>query len=233
MFARALIVLLVVLNLGAALWWALHDPPADAPDVALPQGVARLQLAGEVMPQEMPAPAGEEDDGAAEDAADASSAATATPAAPAEVCASLGPFASGAAAGAARGALASWITRARLRETAQATRGWRVAMPPLPDRAAAEAMAGRLRQAGFHDLYVMTGGDEANSIALGRFSTEAAARSHAARLQAAGFEVRVSAIGGEAQYWLDVALAAGTAVDDARRASGAMRAEALDCDRLR
>jgi len=43
----------------------------------------------------------------------------------------------------------------------------------------------------------------------------------------------VSAIGGEAQYWLDVALAAGTAVDDARRASGAMRAEALDCDRLR
>ncbi|WP_411849557.1 SPOR domain-containing protein [Stenotrophomonas sp. LGBM10] len=43
MLTRALIVVLVILNLGVALWWMLRGEPAAAPPAA-PIGVAQLQL---------------------------------------------------------------------------------------------------------------------------------------------------------------------------------------------
>ena len=46
MIIRAIIVLLVVLNLGVAAWWLLHDAPPQAV-VAQPTGVPRLQLLDE------------------------------------------------------------------------------------------------------------------------------------------------------------------------------------------
>ena len=51
MIARVLIVVLAVLNLGAALWWGLHRPAAVDAATALPPGVARLQLWREVSAQ--------------------------------------------------------------------------------------------------------------------------------------------------------------------------------------
>ena len=47
MLARALVVLLLVLNLGVAAWWTLRAPPAAAPDFVPPADVARLQLVSE------------------------------------------------------------------------------------------------------------------------------------------------------------------------------------------
>ena len=45
MFARALIVLLLILNLGVALWWTTRDDAVPAaPDVVLPPGSERLRL---------------------------------------------------------------------------------------------------------------------------------------------------------------------------------------------
>ncbi|MCC8446642.1 SPOR domain-containing protein, partial [Xanthomonas translucens pv. translucens] len=45
MLFRALLVVLTILNLGVALWWATQpQTPAPAPLPALPAGVATLQL---------------------------------------------------------------------------------------------------------------------------------------------------------------------------------------------
>ncbi|MGE8248411.1 MAG: SPOR domain-containing protein, partial [Stenotrophomonas bentonitica] len=43
MLTRALIVVLVILNLGVALWWLLRGEPASAPP-ASPVGVAQLEV---------------------------------------------------------------------------------------------------------------------------------------------------------------------------------------------
>ncbi len=50
MFARALIVLLLVLNVGVAAWWALRPVPQPAA-IIQPDDVARLQLLSEATPQ--------------------------------------------------------------------------------------------------------------------------------------------------------------------------------------
>jgi len=47
MLVRALIVLLIALNIGVAAWWVARPVPAAAAEETLPLGVARLQLAGE------------------------------------------------------------------------------------------------------------------------------------------------------------------------------------------
>ena len=80
MLIRALIVLLIVLNLGAAAWWLGRPAPSPEPAPALPAGVARLQLVDEPAPVATPAVA-----------------ATVAPPAVA-VCFSLGPYTSQSAA---------------------------------------------------------------------------------------------------------------------------------------
>ena len=55
MLTRSLIVLLVVLNLGVAAWWLLHDDAGPAP-LLQPAGVPRLQLRAEAQPVRAPAP---------------------------------------------------------------------------------------------------------------------------------------------------------------------------------
>ena len=226
MFARALLLLLVMLNLGVALWWAMRaesstrDAPVDAP-----VGVARLQLASETTvrpsPPRSPQPVTPDEASVA--------------AAPQQVvarCVALGPFADAAAAGRARTALAGAVSKTRAREVPSSARGWRVVLPAQSDRAAATAMADRLRQAGFSDLYVVGDGAEANSIALGRFGGEEAANSHVAKLRDAGFEARAEAVGGGVQHWLDVALTEASSPEAARRSSNAPRADGIDCARL-
>jgi type IV secretory pathway VirB10-like protein len=233
MTLRASLVLLVVLNLGVALWWALRsDAPPPAAEEAS-SGLARLQLLSE-RPELRPAPT------PVTVAASADTPAPPTPASqlPAptapERCFSAGPFADTAALDAARAALAPMASRVRSRELREnGGRGWRVYLPAAADRAAADANAQRLRAAGFTDLVVVGDGAEAHSVALGRFSTEARARAHAGALQAAGFAAKAEALGeSRSRYWLD--LVAGPTFDPnrARRAAGATLRSA-DCAGLR
>lgn len=232
MTLRASLVLLVVLNLGVALWWGLRSdaPPASAEEA--PSGIARLQLLSE-----RPGP---------RPAAPAVAASTETSAAPAplpataaamtapERCFSAGPFADTAALDAARAALAPMSGRLRSREIREnGGRGWRVYLPAAADRATADASAQRLRAAGFTDLVVVGDGAEANSVALGRFSTEARARAHAAALNAAGFAARAEALGeSRSRYWLDLVAGPGFDQNQARRAAG-MAVRATDCATVR
>ncbi|MEN5101521.1 SPOR domain-containing protein [Stenotrophomonas sp. TWI809] len=150
MLTRALIVVLVILNLGVALWWLLRGEPASEPP-ASPAGVAQLEVLPatqapttmvaspdatpalqDVTPASAPATA-VADTSAPRPAASLPApapvaAAPAAPAVPAPVtatpapaqCVSLGPFADRAAAQAAQSRAGAVLRGAKLREVADA-----------------------------------------------------------------------------------------------------------------
>lgn len=239
-----------MLNLGVAIWWLLRPEPLPPAPWTPPAGVPRLQLLGEA-PQAAadlrpidPAGAEAEDAGDSDGNGDASNASGAGPAPdpvatePARPsggprCFSFGPFASAAAAGAARTVLqAQGATRLRLRNESQAPRPqrWSVAIAPQPDRAAADALAARIRAAGFSDLQVLSSGDDANGLALGVFSSEAAARRRESALKDAGFDARAHLLdAADARHWLDVAAGEGFDAASARGAAGAGQVRDADC----
>lgn len=184
MLMRALLVLLVVLNAGVAAWWALHDdapPPAAA---ALTADVPTLQLV-----------------------ATGSAAPRIATAAPLR-CFRYGPFTNPAAFAIAREAIGRDVAWTATGEQMVGTpRAWRVVLPQ-PDRATATATAARIGAAGFGDFLVLPdGAADANSIALGRYRSEAAARERAATLAKAGFAARAEPVGGHVVQWLDIAAA--------------------------
>lgn len=232
MTLRASLVLLVVLNLGVALWWGLRSDAPPAPAEEAPSGIARLQLLSERPGPRPAAPAvGTSTEAAATPVTPSAAAAAA---ATAERCFSAGPFADSTALEAARAALAPMTSRLRSREIREnGGRGWRVYLPAAADRATADASAQRLRAAGFNDLVVVADGTEANSVALGRFSTEARARAHATALNAAGFAARAEALGEtRSRYWLDLMAGPGFDQNQARRAAG-MAVRSTDCATVR
>jgi hypothetical protein len=220
MLARALFVLLVILNLGVAAWWWLHEPVVAAAVDARSAEVPRLQLPSERRSA----------------VADAVLPDAPVATLPAEaVCTSLGPFADAATANAAQGRLPAQVLRSRVveRSTGRA-RGWRVLVPALSNAAEAEALAARIAAAGFADYFVMREGADANAVALGRYQSEQAARRRAGTLVAAGFpEVRAEPVGVTRQSWLDLALAPGSDAASAQAAAGATQTQALDCAALR
>lgn len=229
MLNRALIVLLLVLNVGVATWWAFGPRQDTVPAVPATSQAPTLQLVTE-RAQEVPAqPAA-----AAQQQLPTTSASTVTPVAPATddkpQCFSFGPFTDAAALDAARARLQPRVTTLRARSVATARRGWRVWLPPFADRASAQAMAARIEAAGFKDYYVIPNGTDANSIALGRFGNEAAARRQQSALETAGFPAQVDALGDEAQ-WLDV-MGPGLDAGAMRQEIGAPRSRPLDCSAL-
>lgn len=238
MTLRASIVLLAVLNLGVAAWWLLRPEAVSPPIVEAPSGIARLQLLSERIG---PAPTPAIKDAAADprpDAIEAPALPTAVaPAAPAAVarCYSFGPFADAAALATAQTALRPGALRLRTRETREGGgRGWRVYLPAAADRAAANANADRLKAAGFTDLLVVGDGAEANSVALGRFSSEPRAQQHAQALRAAGFAARAEPLGEvRTARWIDLAASEGFDAAAARSASGAAQSRTIDCGGVR
>ena len=247
MILRAAIVFLLILNLGVAAWWLGGDglravpsvSPARAEEpglrlvdepVAPPPAVASATRASAasagsskpapVEPAKAPAPA---------PVATATAPATATPGA---LCLSFGPFADAASRDAARPRL-QMLAQALVARDAQvrSTRGWRVYMPPLASREAAQQMVERIKAAGINDWYIIANGSEANSIALGRYGSEESARRRLAQLTGKGFAARAEPLGETPpQWWLDARLPA-----DASRATLAAIApsQPLDCARLR
>jgi len=219
MFARALLLLLLVLNVGVAAWWMLR--PDAPPATPAPAPVAPpLHLVGEIAT-------------AASRPASASSLHATSPAMPMAAgtarCLRLGPFASDAALAHAQSVLQPQAVRMVVATVpTSTTRGWRVWLPPLADRAAAQAMATRISSAGFSDYYVVPAGAEANSIALGRYGNADAAQRRQAQLQAAGFAAKAEPLGG-ATRWIDIATTAATGDAALRTATGAGQAHALDC----
>jgi hypothetical protein len=101
---------------------------------------------------------------------------TLAPASP-NVCYRLGPFVRREEAQQALGRLAALGIGHELRTEARATvTGWRVYLPPLPSRAAAEAKRKQLTALGFHDHAVLEEPGMENAVSLGVFAVEANAR---------------------------------------------------------
>jgi hypothetical protein len=203
MLPRALLVLLAVMNLGVALWWATHSTaPAASPGVDLPAGVPELRLLSE---------------------------AGGAPPAPAPRCHRFGPYGDPATLAAAReaaGAFGSPVDIVTLPGTAPDT--WRVAAPPPRDGDSA-ALATRIAAAGFDDYMLVAEGAEAGSVALGRFGTPEAAARRAQALRDAGFDAQVHPVGGNSD-WLHVSLPPGMPVADARALLQALQAGPVPCE---
>jgi hypothetical protein len=235
MLIRALIVLLIALNLGAAAWWITRPAPVPVAPPPQPEGVARLQLLGErkagpVVAATVPA--------IANVTAESPATEPVAEVAPAEVaqCFSLGPFADVATATAAGAKLAGQATRQRTREVpGKAASGYQVTLPPSADRAAAQALAQRIGAAGFEDLLVVASGEQANGIALGRYGSREAAERRQSALQAAGFPAQLQAIGSEsaAQWWLDLAAKPGIEGPQLKASAAVAQSRSLDCAALR
>lgn len=227
MLSRALIVLLLVLNLGIATWWITRAGPAPVPAPAAPPGVPRLQLLGEVREPTPPPSAATQSP---------IRASMPPPASPMTMrCHAFGPFADDARAARATAWLAPQVLRSRVRDAAaEPSRGWDVLLPPFPDRAAAQAAVDRLVAAGVADHYILAEGDDANAVALGRYRSEAAAQRRRAELQAAGFAATIRTLDARTPArWVDVAAAPSFDADAARVALGVPRAVPVDCDTLR
>lgn len=243
MIARVLIVVLAVLNLGAALWWGLHRPAAADADTALPPGVARLQLWREASAQglmttpdkpeaepETPAVASASTASAKpEQAVPATADVQAKPDTPVQTrCYSYGPYPDRAAAQEAKGKLGQ-VERSVLRELpVPATPGtsYRVFLPS--DAAGTDAAVAKLKAAGIADYYVIRAGEKANSIALGLYRKRDGAEVRQAELRKAGIEAKIETQGAPAsQWWLDAAFAGkAPAAESGRRQS-------LDCASMR
>ncbi|MCC5072499.1 SPOR domain-containing protein [Xanthomonas campestris] len=261
MYVRALIVVLIILNAGVALWWALQ--PAAAPPAApsQPAGVARLELlptpptaaapaVATVAPAAAPvpppaAPAAQPVVAALDKAPPPTPAATAavTPAvpaaspppavaAPAERCTSLGPYPARAEADAALPALRGQASRTSVREDKDAgVSTFRVMLPNVGDRAAAQALVKRIAAAGIGDYYVIAQGED-NSIALGQYQSRERAERRQASLVSAGFPAQLVPSGtGQSRWWIDVRSSA--SVSSLQRSAGASRQRSLDCTALR
>lgn len=232
MFARALIVLLIAINMGVAMWWLLRPDPAAPAAAASPPGVPRLQLLSET--KSLAAPAA--------NAPAASATATPTPPpapAPAATvpnqCFSLGPFADAATLRAAESRLRSRVVRLRSREAAPvAARAYSVVLPPYASRELAQDAADKIKAAGFDDFMLINSGDDANGIALGRYGSQDTAQRRQAALREAGFDAQIRPVGAPAApAWLDIEARADADRAGLRQEAGAAESPALDCASLR
>ena len=231
MLIRALLLLLVVLNLGTAAWWLTRQPERTPALPTQPVGIPRLQLLSEA-PKPVVAPPAPMTTAVVDPTVPVTREAPALPPA----CFSMGPFADRATASAAGKRVAGQVTRATPREVpGKAATGYNVSLPPAADRAAAQALAQRIGAAGFDDYLVVSTGEQANGIALGRYGSREGAERRQAALKVAGFEATLQAIGGEgaAQWWLDATVAGDVSASRLRIAAGASQSHSLDCALLR
>ena len=211
MILRAAIVFLLMLNLGVAAWW-LGGASLRAASVTpvIDDSLPGLRLANEqvaakpvVVPTDPASPSAAPV--APSTATAEKPASPAVPVAATALCLSFGPFNDAAARDAARPRLQALAQKLVERDAqAKSGRGWRVYMPPLASREAAQELVEKIKATGIKDWYIIANGSEANSIALGRYGNEDSARRRQAQLAEKGFTVRAESLGdAPPQWWLD------------------------------
>lgn len=220
MFVRALFLLLLALNIGGACWLAFAQRPTlERP--ATDPGVPKLVLLSEREGADVTATA--ELATAPESAADLAN----------DRCRSIGPFPTQADLRAAMNALTPLTRRIQFREThATQTRGYWVYLPAMASREQALATARALQSKGVRDYYVVTAGDQQNTISLGLFREPANAEKRRNEIGALGFKPQTNTRTEDLpQYWIDAALADGDEFDWRARLPAVrdLREEAIDC----
>ncbi len=179
MFIRVLCLLLLALNIGAGCWLYFAPPASHTALAVTDPGVPKLVLLSET------------DRTAAAPVAEMAS----PPETPADlrrdVCASIGPFASQADVRAALNALTPLVARIQFRELQiNEPRGLWVYLPAPANREQALEMARQLSNKGVHDYYVVTAGDQPNTISLGVFRDSVNAEKRRSEISAPRLQTR-------------------------------------------
>lgn len=221
MFVRALFLLLLALNIGGACWLLFAHPPQAAALPATDSGVPKLVLLSE-----------RDGDGDAA-SAELASAPESNADLANDQCRSLGPFPTQADTRAAMNTLTPLTKRIRVREahTTQ-TRGYWVYLPAQASREQALGMARTLSAKGVRDYYVVTAGDQQNTVSLGLFRDQSNAERRRAEIAALGLAPKVNARTEDLPaYWLDFALAGSAPPDWRTKVSspGDLREETIAC----
>ncbi|MBS0557721.1 MAG: SPOR domain-containing protein [Proteobacteria bacterium] len=195
MFLRILLLLLLALNLGVGVWLFLAPQPQAHAFAPTDPGVAELVLLSE------------RDRGG-----DASAAELSTAPEPAadlrnDTCVSIGPFPTQADMRAALNSLTPLVPRIQYRDAhTTETRGFWVFLPAQPSREKALMLARALSNKGVRDYYVVTAGDQQNTISLGLFHEQANAQKRVNEIAALGFAPQQIARTEDLPvYWIDFA----------------------------
>ena len=202
MLSRALIALLLTMNLGVALWlWLRPVPEPAAPQARADEETPSLVLLSEE----------EYEPDAVEAIAEPDSPPEPTPGLDRLACIEIGPFLTQADLRRAMNAFTPSAERLQFRETrALASRGYWVYLPAQGTRDAALAAARELSGKGLRDYYVVTAGERENTISLGLFRELTNAQQRHAQLRAMGFDAQLQPRSDEIpHYWIDLAVEAG------------------------
>ncbi|HEV7490579.1 MAG TPA: SPOR domain-containing protein [Rhodanobacteraceae bacterium] len=194
MFVRVLFLLLLAANLGAASWLVFAPSTRATRAPTSDPGVPKLVLLSE---------RDHGDEATAELAAAPESRADLRN----DECHSIGTFPTQADVRAAINVLTPLTRRIQFREAhATQARGYWVYLPALQTREQALAAARQLSSKGVRDYYVVTAGDQQNTISLGLFRDQANAERRRAEIAALGFTPQSIARTEELPvYWLDYA----------------------------
>lgn len=256
MISRALVAILLMMNLGVAAWW-LWGPAAQTHGLVATTvaGIPELQLLAEresarasaavpaapirAMPPKaadasvidnagipvalQPAavvPAGETPDALPADLAMAVGAAERLPK-PADdavpngppttpQCFSIGPFEALDDVRRTSTLIESSLQRQQVREVhSSEVRGYRIFLPAFATRQQAMDAARTLQEKGLRDYYVVTAGEQENTVSLGLFRDLANAQARRELVRGFGFEPRLEPRQQElTHWWLDIAVAA-------------------------
>ena len=196
MFTRVLFLLLLALNIGAGCWLYFAPSTQRSEIPAADPGVPKLALLSE-----------RERDPVGNSAETVGAPGAAAADQRAEVCASLGPFSTQADLRFAMGALTPLVARIQSREarTTELLGSW-VYLPAPANRERALALARELSSKGVSDYYVVTAGDQPNTISLGVFRDPVNAEKRRSEISALGFKPEVSQRSDELPvYWIDYA----------------------------
>lgn len=216
MLPRALIVLLLCMNLGVAVWWAAHREPPLPVLPANDAGVPSLTLLSEI---ERPARVDAEELTVAPETPGSGS-----------VCLSLGPFSTPADLRKAMNILMPQVDNIQYREIAAVSmHGYRVYLPAAGSRAKALETARALSAKGISDYYVVTAGDQQDTISLGIFRELGNAEARRDQVAALGYSPAVEARTEPVQqWWIDLAAPAGFDWQTALPGT-ALKAESAPC----
>ncbi|HET9048554.1 MAG TPA: SPOR domain-containing protein [Chiayiivirga sp.] len=201
MLARALIALLLMMNLVVALWLWLR--PTVATDAAAPMTdtTPSLVLLSEEASSVAGVPQAAEPDGPPEP----------TPGLDHLECLEIGPFLTQADLRRAMNSFSVGAERIQFRETrATANRGYWVFLPAQRSREEALARARELSGKGLRDYYVVTAGARENTVSLGLFQDRNNAQARFDEVRALGFDAQLQPRSDEIpNYWIDLAVVAG------------------------
>jgi cell division septation protein DedD len=195
MLARILFLLMLALNIGVGCWLYFAPHPHAHAFAATDPGVAKLVLLSE------------RDHGSESNAAELASPPESAADLKNDTCTSVGPFATQADMRAALNALTPLVVRIQYREAhATETRGYWVYLRAQSSREQALALARQLSTKGVRDYYVVTAGDQQNTVSLGLFRDQGNADKRRNEIAALGFTPEVTARTEELPvYWIDFA----------------------------